>query len=74
MQTSRRIFFRNLAIGGAALLTVRAMAHAGTTRTAAPAPADGGKTIYTCSMHPEVRQDRPGNCPICNMTLVKEKR
>jgi P-type Cu+ transporter len=25
--------------------------------------------IYTCPMHPEVRQDRPGNCPKCGMTL-----
>ena len=26
-------------------------------------------TIYTCPMHPEVRQDRPGSCPKCGMTL-----
>ena len=26
-------------------------------------------TIYTCPMHPEVRQDRPGNCPKCGMVL-----
>jgi Cu+-exporting ATPase len=25
--------------------------------------------IYTCPMHPQVRQDHPGNCPICGMTL-----
>src|SRR5271167_4444673 len=25
--------------------------------------------IYTCPMHPEVRQDHPGNCPKCGMTL-----
>jgi P-type Cu+ transporter len=24
---------------------------------------------YTCPMHPEVRQDHPGHCPICGMTL-----
>jgi P-type Cu+ transporter len=24
---------------------------------------------YTCPMHPEVRQDRPGTCPICGMAL-----
>ncbi len=29
-------------------------------------------TIYTCPMHPEVRQDRPGNCPKCGMTLEPE--
>jgi Cu2+-exporting ATPase len=32
-----------------------------------------GKTIYTCSMHPEIRQDHPGDCPKCGMTLVPEK-
>jgi Cu+-exporting ATPase len=31
-------------------------------------PATAG-TIYTCPMHPEVRQDHPGNCPKCGMTL-----
>ena len=31
-------------------------------------PAATG-TIYTCPMHPEIRQDHPGNCPICGMTL-----
>ena len=31
------------------------------------APVAG--TVYTCPMHPEVRQDRPGTCPICGMAL-----
>jgi len=26
-------------------------------------------TIYTCPMHPEIRQDGPGSCPICGMAL-----
>ncbi|WIT14382.1 copper-translocating P-type ATPase [Paucibacter sediminis] len=26
-------------------------------------------TLYTCPMHPEIRQDLPGNCPKCGMTL-----
>jgi hypothetical protein len=26
-------------------------------------------TLYTCLMHPEIRSDRPGNCPKCGMTL-----
>lgn len=25
---------------------------------------------YTCSMHPQIHQDHPGNCPICGMTLI----
>ena len=30
------------------------------------------KTIYTCPMHPEIRQDGPGDCPKCGMHLVSE--
>jgi len=29
------------------------------------------KAEYTCTMHPEVRSDKPGNCPKCGMALVK---
>lgn len=29
------------------------------------------KTYYTCSMHPEVHEDKPGKCPICHMNLTK---
>lgn len=29
-----------------------------------------GKTMYTCSMDPQVRQDHPGKCPICGMDLI----
>jgi membrane fusion protein, copper/silver efflux system len=37
-----------------------------------PAPA-AEKVIYVCPMHPEVRQDKPGECPICGMDLVPMK-
>ena len=45
-------------------------------------PVKGGKydkvpegftgTVYTCPMHPEVRQPGPGSCPICGMGLEAE--
>jgi hypothetical protein len=28
---------------------------------------------YTCSMHPEVKSDKPGNCPKCGMALIEKK-
>ncbi|MCS0611921.1 heavy metal translocating P-type ATPase [Massilia kyonggiensis] len=34
-----------------------------------PTPAAPEGTIYTCPMHPEIRQPKPGNCPICGMAL-----
>jgi Cu+-exporting ATPase len=33
-----------------------------------PVQAQAG-AVYTCPMHPEIRQDHPGNCPKCGMTL-----
>ncbi len=38
---------------------------------AGPSPAAAGTagTTYTCPMHPEIRQDHPGHCPKCGMTL-----
>ncbi len=38
-------------------------------KPAAPAPAG---TIYTCPMHPEIRQEGPGSCAICGMALEPE--
>jgi P-type Cu+ transporter len=36
-----------------------------------PAPAPEG-AIYTCPMHPQIRQTGPGSCPICGMALEPE--
>jgi membrane fusion protein, copper/silver efflux system len=32
-----------------------------------------GQTLYTCPMHPQIVRDRPGECPICGMTLVPKQ-
>ncbi len=37
-------------------------------KAAAPAAVQKA-TIYTCPMHPEIRQQGPGSCPICGMAL-----
>ncbi|HKY62796.1 MAG TPA: efflux RND transporter periplasmic adaptor subunit [bacterium] len=47
-------------------------------REAAKPPASGESEVkekatidyYTCSMHPQIRRDEPGYCPICGMKLV----
>jgi Cu(I)/Ag(I) efflux system membrane fusion protein len=28
------------------------------------------ESIWTCSMHPQIRKEEPGKCPICGMTLI----
>lgn len=38
-------------------------------KEAMAAPNAGAEVIYTCPMHPEVRQPKPGSCPICGMAL-----
>jgi P-type Cu+ transporter len=38
-----------------------------------PEPAAPAGTIYTCPMHPEVRQVGPGSCPICGMALEPDQ-
>ncbi len=53
-------------IGKQAALMAREAPEAPTT--VAAAGADAG-AIYTCPMHPEIRQDHPGDCPKCGMTL-----
>jgi Cu+-exporting ATPase len=43
----------------------------GKVQQAAPDNVPEG-TIYTCPMHPQIRQVGPGNCPICGMALEPE--
>ena len=33
----------------------------------------GDVSYYTCSMHPQIRVDKPGKCPICYMDLIPVK-
>src|SRR6187399_1621725 len=48
--------------------------HAANPQTAAsvaapPSPPRAGANVYTCPMHPEIRQAGPGTCPKCGMAL-----
>ncbi len=40
--------------------------------TPATKSGHGAATVYTCPMHPEIRQQEPGDCPKCGMHLVPE--
>ena len=35
----------------------------------APVPVTPPGAVWTCPMHPQIRQDHPGNCPVCGMAL-----
>ncbi len=30
--------------------------------------------VYACPMHPQIRESKPGKCPICGMELVQTKQ
>jgi membrane fusion protein, copper/silver efflux system len=43
---------------------------AGSAGAEQPTQTGGAKQLWTCGMHPQVIQDRPGDCPICHMKLT----
>ena len=45
---------------------------AGCAKKAEVKDAGHAKEYYTCSMHPQVISDKPGECPICGMELIKK--
>jgi Cu2+-exporting ATPase len=48
---------------------IKAAAPSAAVSGTVPAKAAPAGAIYTCPMHPQIRQPGPGNCPICGMTL-----
>ena len=32
--------------------------------------SEADQTVWTCAMHPQIRMDKPGKCPICGMDLI----
>ncbi len=42
--------------------------------TSPESPPFGAPLIYTCPMHPEVAQDKPGTCPKCGMKLEPRRQ
>jgi membrane fusion protein, copper/silver efflux system len=53
----------------ASAVTTAASKTAGVPAAAGKAP---GAAVWVCPMHPEVRRDAPGTCPICGMDLERE--
>jgi len=43
--------------------------YLGSEESLAELHAENSEAIYTCPMHPEIRQRGPGSCPICGMAL-----
>jgi len=45
----------------------------GCSKSPSGTKATSAKTLYQCPMHPQIIQDKPGECPICFMKLVPVK-
>lgn len=46
----------------------------GSTNSTNESAGKNGKAVhYTCPMHPDVLQDKPGDCPKCGMKLVEKR-
>ncbi len=60
------LFVLMLAIAGTATSLLTGCGASNTSATGEVA----NKTLYTCGMHPQVVQNKPGNCPICGMKLT----
>ncbi|ESU26678.1 putative Co/Zn/Cd efflux system membrane fusion protein [Flavobacterium limnosediminis JC2902] len=54
------------------ILTIGFVIYYFTTKSENHSGHEQQAVVYTCSMHPEIIRDKPGNCPICGMTLVKK--
>ena len=56
------------------VVTVVGLWVAGVEESRGPSPsgrvAGTNVAVWTCSMHPQIRSDKPGACPICGMPLV----
>jgi membrane fusion protein, copper/silver efflux system len=71
-----RYLIRTLEVVALVLLLV--LAGLGVYSLSSVAPQDQAQVsastsqeqVWTCSMHPQIRKDKPGNCPICGMPLV----
>src|SRR5689334_21028757 len=51
-------------------LVVGVLTGCGGEHSQSDSAASKEETLYTCGMHPQVIQNKPGNCPICGMKLT----
>ena len=49
------------------------ISNTGTPPVSFEVHAHGAAAEYSCSMHPQIRQNQPGTCPLCGMNLIPSK-
>ncbi|HEX3008148.1 MAG TPA: heavy metal-binding domain-containing protein, partial [Bacteroidales bacterium] len=68
--SNRYIQFSLFAVGGLLLGWLFFHKPATTTEKHNHTSEEAQATVWTCSMHPQIRMDKPGKCPICGMDLI----
>ncbi len=64
------MIYRSLYTGVLPIIFLIPFLFSGCTSHQKKAQSENG-VYYTCTMHPQVKEDKPGKCPICGMPLVK---
>jgi Cu(I)/Ag(I) efflux system membrane fusion protein len=64
------LFFIFAVVGFALGVWTAGRWHAATPAPAQVTAAQAAETIWTCSMHPQIRENKPGKCRICAMDLI----
>ncbi len=68
----RRPWLGSLAAATLLLAGCHGQAHGPTNASATPPATTSAAAQYTCPMHPQIRREAPGSCPICGMDLVPQ--
>ncbi|MEO6546738.1 MAG: heavy metal-binding domain-containing protein [Ferruginibacter sp.] len=67
-------YLKMLLITASTIIAMSSFAHGQSSHPVKKTKQSSNKTVYTCSMHPEVSSNKPGKCPKCRMKLVATKK
>lgn len=68
--SNKYIIYSLFAVGGLFLGWLFFHSSHGTADKHTQVVQEGKATIWTCAMHPQIRKEEPGKCPICGMELI----
>jgi Cu(I)/Ag(I) efflux system membrane fusion protein len=70
---AKNIFTYILLLAGGIFLGWWLFGNSGNSETDVRNHAETEPQVWTCSMHPQIRQEKPGKCPLCAMDLIPLK-